>query len=146
MYKRILTDESGSDLKKNDGYMSLTSGVVRLQKVSIGKLQQARTLRKNMTEAESLLWSRLRRKGVLNIKFRRQQVIEGFIVDFYCEPAKLIIEVDGSIHNTEKQKAIDEHRRHVFLSRGLKEIRFVNEEIFSDIDSVIKKIEEFIKQ
>jgi very-short-patch-repair endonuclease len=95
-----------------------------------------------MTEAESLLWERLRRKGGMNIKFRRQQIVEGFIVDFYCEKAKLIIEVDGSVHDTDEQRAIDEHRRKVFLACGLREMRLTNQDIFSDIETALEKIRE----
>ena len=117
-----------------------TSGVIRLQRLSDGKLRQARALRANMTEAETILWERLRRKGILNVKFRRQQVIEGFIVDFYCESVKLVIEVDGSVHDTENQKVIDEHRRKVFQARGLKELRFANQTIVTDMETVIQMI------
>jgi very-short-patch-repair endonuclease len=119
-----------------------TSGVIRLQRLSPGKLDQARVLRKKMTVAESLLWERLHRKGGMNIKFRRQQIVYGFIVDFYCEKAKLVIEVDGPVHDTDEQKAVDEHRRKVFLARGLKEMRFTNKDVFSDIETVLGKIRE----
>ncbi len=121
-----------------------TTGVIRLQRLSSGKLTQARILRKEMTRSESLLWERLRRKGGMNIKFRRQQVIEGFIVDFYCENAKLVIEIDGSVHDTEEQKNIDEHRRTVFRARGLRELRFANSEIETAIETVLEKIKECI--
>jgi hypothetical protein len=75
------------------------------------------------------LWARLRGKNLLGIKFRRQQIIEGFIADFYCEAAKLAIEIDGGIHSTQEQKALDEHRRKVFEARGLRELRFSNTQI-----------------
>ena len=120
-----------------------SSGVIKLQYLSEGKLRQARDLRKNMTHAEKLLWEKLRRKQ-LGVKIRRQQVIKGFIVDFFCEKAKLVIEVDGSIHDTSAQKKIDEHRREVFEQRGLKEIRFRNEQIEENIDKVISTIREFL--
>jgi very-short-patch-repair endonuclease len=123
-----------------------SSGVIRLQRLSDGKLRQARALRANMTEAETILWERLRRKGILNVKFRRQQVIEGFIVDFYCEAVKLVIEVDGSVHDTENQKAVDEHRRKVFQERGLKELRFSNQTIVTDIETVMQMIRMSIEE
>jgi very-short-patch-repair endonuclease len=116
-----------------------TSGVVRLQHISDDKLDQARSLRLNMTHAENLLWQKLRRRQ-LGVKFRRQQIIEGFIVDFYCESAKLVIEVDGAVHFNEEQQATDEHRRKVFEDRGLREIRFENYQIESRIDDVIAVI------
>ena len=115
------------------------SGVVKLQRLSKGKLQQAQALRRRMTPAEKVLWERLRRKQ-LGVKFRRQQIIQGFIADFYCEAARVVIEVDGSVHDTTQQKKIDEQRRMVFESRGLQEIRFSNKQIESDIENVINKI------
>jgi len=90
-----------------------SSGVVALQYVDDNKKRQARELRKNMTAAESVLWEHLRRKSLHGFKFRRQQVIEGFVADFFCEKAKLVVEVDGGVHETEMQKKIDEHRRAV---------------------------------
>jgi ATP-dependent DNA helicase RecG len=120
--------------------MDTSSGVVKLQRISQAKLEQARELRKNMTEAELLLWEKLRRKSLYGIKFRRQQVIEGFIVDFYCERAKLVIEVDGGIHNTLEQKETDEHRKTVFYARGLKEVRFTNEQVIMSMNTVLDEI------
>ncbi len=116
-----------------------TSGVIRLQQISDGKLDQAKYLRKNMTDAEKLLWQKLRNKQ-LGIKFRRQQIIEGYVVDFYCEFAKLVVEVDGEIHENAEQKEKDEHRRKVFEDRGLREIRFENYQVENDIDCVVDEI------
>ena len=115
------------------------SGVIKLQHLSDGKLRQARTLRRNMTPAEKVLWENLRRNQ-LGVKFRRQQIIQGFIADFYCDSAKLVIEVDGSVHGTPEQKIIDKQRRTVFENRGLREIRFVNSQIESDLENVINMI------
>jgi very-short-patch-repair endonuclease len=116
-----------------------TSGVVRLQHISDDKLEQARSLRLNMTYTENLLWQKLRR-GQLGVKFRRQQIIEGFIVDFYCEAAKLVIEVDGAVHFSEEQQETDEHRRKVFENRGLREIRFENYQVENSIEDVVDVI------
>jgi very-short-patch-repair endonuclease len=125
--------------------MSLTSGVVKLQRLSKGKLLQAQELRKAMTPAENMLWEQLRRKNILGVKFRRQQIIEGFIVDFYCESAKLVIEVDGEIHSDPERQVIDVHRRNVFIARGLREIRFANNEILKNIDNVLLEIVQYLK-
>ena len=108
------------------------------------KLRQAQSFRKALTETEDILWGKLRRKQIAGVKFRRQQIIEGFIADFFCEPAKLIIEVDGGIHTTIDQKAIDIHRKEVFEARGLKEIRFTNEQVKFNIGQVIKIIEDAV--
>jgi very-short-patch-repair endonuclease len=116
-----------------------TSGVIKLQYLSAGKLRQARELRGNMTAAEALLWERLRRNQ-LGVKFRRQQIIEGFITDFYCEAARLIIEVDGAVHENAERKAVDEHRRNVFRKRGLRELRFSNSQVETELEAVISRI------
>lgn len=97
-----------------------------------------------MTEAEDILWKKLRRKQILGVKIRRQQIIEGFIADFFCEHAKLVIEVDGGVHLTQDQKAVDAHRKEVFEARGLKELRFTNKQIENDIEHVIGMITEHI--
>ena len=68
------------------------------QKVSPEKIKRAKELRQNMTPAEKILWQYLRAERFHNLKFRRQQIIEGFIVDFYCHSLRLVIEVDGEIH------------------------------------------------
>lgn len=116
-----------------------SSGLIRRQYLTDGKLHQARELRKRMTSAEKILWQYLR-KNQLGFKFRRQQIVEGFIVDFFCEKAMLTIEIDGLIHQTKGQRKIDELRRKVFEAKGLKEIRFKNEEIEENIDLVISEI------
>jgi very-short-patch-repair endonuclease len=122
-----------------------SSGVVFLQRVDKDKLWQAKNLRQQMTESEIKLWEQVKRKKILGLKFRRQQIIEGFIVDFFCHQAKLVAEVDGGVHLSEEQKQIDEHRRNVFALRGLEEIRFRNEEVLNSIDDVVKKITEKVK-
>ncbi|WP_369426718.1 endonuclease domain-containing protein [Waterburya agarophytonicola] len=63
------------------------------------KIKRAKELRQNMTPVEKILWDYLRAKRLNNLKFRRQQIIEEFIVNFYCHSLGLIIEVDGEIHN-----------------------------------------------
>ena len=126
--------------------MTSTSGVIKLQRLSSGKLRQARDLRKNMTEAEGVLWKRLRRKSMLGVKFRRQQIIEGFIADFFCETSKLVVEVDGEIHELSDQKKKDEHRRNVFAARGLKELRFSNKRVLTDINGVLQEINGMIEK
>ncbi|MCE7860728.1 MAG: DUF559 domain-containing protein [Chloroflexi bacterium CFX2] len=77
------------------------------QHVTKEKLQRSRELRREMTPAEKILWEELR-ANKLGVHFRRQQVIQGFIVDFYCHRAGLVVEVDGDIHNMQKEE--DERR------------------------------------
>jgi very-short-patch-repair endonuclease len=118
----------------------LKSGVVFLQKVTCEKVEFSRKMRSEMTEAEAVLWEQLRNRKLGGFKFRRQQIVEGFIVDFFCEEAKLVVEVDGGIHDSEEQKKIDKHRCEVFKIRGLVEIRFKNEEIFMNLGSILQSI------
>ena len=69
----------------------------------------------------------LRNRKIKNLKWRRQQVIDGFIADFYCAELNVVLEVDGSVHNTAEAKEYDEIRSLVFESRGIKTIRIKNE-------------------
>jgi very-short-patch-repair endonuclease len=98
----------------------------------------ARSMRKLPTRAEKLLWQRLRKEQWFGCKFRRQQVIEGFIFDFYCAEATLIIEVDGDIHNG--NEAQDQWRQSCLEGKGLRVIRFRNEEIMEHLPEVMAKI------
>ena len=102
--------------------------------------RRASELRKNMTEAEKILWSALRRKQLLNKRFRRQHPIDCFIADFYCHEAKLIIEVDGGIHQTVEQRERDEGRTFELEQYGLKVIRFTNERVLKDKKKVLEEI------
>ena len=104
--------------------------------------QKASALRKEMTDAEKILWNFLRRKNVDGFKFRRQHPLGQFIADFYCHEALLVIEVDGKIHLKEEQKKYDEIRSRMLNEFGLRVIRFTNEEVMIETASVIKKIEE----
>ena len=118
----------------------MASGVVGVQRVTDKKLHDAWDLRKNMTQSETLLWERLRNRQCGGFKFRRQQIIEGFVADFYCEQAQLVLEVDGGIHNSKEVKENDIHRETVFKARGITTFRFTNGEIENDIDNVLHRI------
>lgn len=109
------------------------------QRVTKAKLERARELRREMTPAETILWQELR-GNKLGVHFRRQQVIKGFIVDFYCHKAALVIEVDGEIHNQSTQKEYDARREQVLNALGLRVVRFRNEEIEKNLLYVIEKI------
>ncbi|MFT3891304.1 MAG: DUF559 domain-containing protein [Anaerolineales bacterium] len=73
------------------------------QKVTKEKLERAKELRREMTPTEKLLWEQVRAKK-LGVRIRRQQVIQGFIVDFYCHKAALVIELDGDIHDLQQEE------------------------------------------
>ena len=108
------------------------------QKIAPEKIKRAKELRQNMTPAEKILWERLRAKRFKGLKFRRQQVIEGFIVDFYCHFLRLVIEVDGEIHN--KQKEYDLERDRIITAKGLTILRFTNQQVIENIEVVLQAI------
>ena len=100
----------------------------------------ARQLRRNLTDSERALWSRLRNKQIFGVQFYRQKPIGGYIVDFYAPGAKLVIEVDGRQH-LEGPDAQNDRRRDVYLaSLGLKVIRFNSREVMKEGDAVVEVI------
>lgn len=112
--------------------------IIRGQKISRAKLQKAKELRAEMTEEEKILWNFLRRNGLHGLHFRRQQIIAGYIVDFYCQVVNVVVEVDGEIHDF--QVVEDKHRDQVLKEKGLKVIRFRNKEIQNNVQDVLAKI------
>ena len=113
------------------------------QRVAKEKLQRARELRREMTPAEKILWQELR-GNKLGVHFRRQQVIAGFIVDFYCHKAGLVVELDGDVHEEETQKETDTMRDKVLNEFGLHTVRFRNVEVLTDLSQVVRRIQELI--
>lgn len=111
-------------------------------------IEKAKYLRENSTKAEDLLWKRIRNRQ-LGIKFRRQTpLIIGeckFIADFCCIKEKLIIEIDGSIHNNPENKEYDENREKALKEYGYTILRFRNEEILNSIKTVLEKIKKYSK-
>ena len=102
--------------------------------------QPSRDLRKNMTDAEQLLWQRLRRKQILGLQFYRQKPILNFIVDFYCPAAHLVIECDGGQHYTEEGLEADRVRDQALGQLGLNVLRFDNRQVLTEIDAVVERI------
>jgi 5-methyltetrahydrofolate--homocysteine methyltransferase len=96
--------------------------------------------RSNPTDAENALWQMLRGKKLEGYKFRRQHIIGSYIADFICLRAKLIIEVDGLIHQLPENKANDEERTKWLKQKGFEVIRFTNEEVIGDTENVLTKI------
>jgi formimidoylglutamate deiminase len=103
-------------------------------------LGYAREMRKSPTEAEAILWANLRGRKLNSLKFRRQQHLEGFILDFYCEEARLGVELDGEIHNSTEQREYDIQRTNYLAEFGIKVIRFANEEVKTNLKEVLNKI------
>lgn len=108
---------------------------------SANQFQMAKLLRVNETEAEKLLWSKLSNKQ-LGVKFRRQHPLHDFIADFYCHSHRLVIEVDGGIHNTVENRAYDELRSETFTSFGIQVMRFTNNDVIDHTENVIKSIKD----
>jgi len=109
-------------------------------------IETARELRRKCTQSESILWQKLRNKKLNSAKFHRQHAIKFiidrrkrfFVTDFYCAEHKLVIELDGEIH--ERQKDYDEMRTYIMNILGIKVIRFKNEEVEKNCDTVMMKI------
>jgi very-short-patch-repair endonuclease len=97
-------------------------------------------LRKNMTDAERLLWSKLRRKQLRDFQFYRQRSIGNYIVDFYCPKAKLIIEVDGGQHYNEESNRRDKVREDYLKKLGMRILRVPDTEVFKNLEGVIEKV------
>ena len=116
----------------------LINNIVIGQKVTPVKVQRAKELRRQMTQEEKILWQHLRANQLNCLHFRRQQIIDGFIADFYCHAARLVIEVDGEIH--QQQAEYDAERDRVLLARGLRLLRIKNEEVRQNLNSVLMRI------
>ncbi len=108
------------------------------QSVDPAKAARAKELRRDMTDAERALWQRLRCNQLDGLHFRRQQVIDGFIVDFYCHSKGVVVEVDGGLHH--QQQSYDAQRDRVLCQRGLRVLRFTNDEVSADVAAVLKRI------
>ena len=109
-------------------------------------IETARALRRKNTRCESILWQKLRNKKLNGAKFHRQHAIKFiidrhkrfFVADFYCPEHKLVIEIDGKIH--ERQKEYDELRTYIINTIGIKVIRFKNVEVENNFENVVSKI------
>ena len=100
--------------------------------------EKARSLRKNQTEAERLLWRHLRNRQLCQAKFRRQFPINPYIVDFACLELKLIIELDGGHHA--EQISYDEKRDFFLKQQGFKILRFWNNDVTGNLEGVLERV------
>ena len=120
---------------------------IRTQKLNIKYLEELRALsrnnRKNPTDAEYKIWKVILNSRKLNQKFLRQKPIGKYILDFYCSKLLLAIEIDGDSHD--KKYWQDKNRDWYMEIRGIKTIRFTNEQVLNDIDNVFGKLFEIIK-
>jgi very-short-patch-repair endonuclease len=107
------------------------------------KIYLARELRKESTVSEKMFWNRLRSKKFLGLKFRRQYIIDGYIVDFYCHSLRLAVEIDGNIHL--KQIDDDKFRQKIIEERGIKFFRVTAREVEDGVNNILAKLEYFIQ-
>ncbi|MGY6528781.1 MAG: type ISP restriction/modification enzyme [Cyanobacterium sp.] len=129
-------DVKANSLMKED----LSEIVGAKRKIPRELLEKARQLRAKQTPTEVILWECLRRNRLFNFKFRRQHNIGSFIVDFYCHSAKLVIEVDGKIHEKSEQKDKDKNRDEWLKSQGLKVLRITNEMVINNLEETLNII------
>lgn len=111
--------------------------IIRTRKSMI---EASKELRRRETIAEGLLWEALKEKKLSGLKFYRQMPIDRFIVDFYCPRLKLVVELDGGIHDDPDQYEYDCLREQMLRERELRIIRFRNEEVISDLHDVCDRI------
>ena len=116
------------------------ANIVVGKRVEECKVALARAMRREMTSCEAKLWERLRRSS-LGVSFRRQQVIAGFIADFYCHQAALVVEVDGPIH----EAGYDAERDRVFAGHHVATLRFTNRQVEEQIGVVLYEIRRCVK-
>ncbi len=109
-------------------------------------LEKCKEMRKNPTNAERVLWERLRSKQVDGYKFRRQHPAGGYVLDFYCAAAWLGIELDGGIHRETEQAAYDRQRSEDLAELGVLVLRFWNDEVLSDTERVLEEIITSVKE
>ena len=104
----------------------------------------SRQLRNNSTMGEILLWQKIRAGSMKGYTFNRQKPLGKYIVDFYCKPLNLVIEVDGGYHFEQEQMIRDKERQALLQDMGLSFLRFHNDEIKKDMEVVLQKIENYI--
>lgn len=107
--------------------------------------QRAYTMRQNPTPAEDALWAQLRRRQIGAFHFRRQHPIDRFIVDFYCAKARLVIEVDGNVHDQPGYDEHDSQRQAHLESLGLRVLRFTNDDVMTELPRVLEIIAESLR-
>lgn len=110
----------------------------KLSRINPKAKQRSRKLRREMTDAELILWKRLRKKSIDGYKFRRQHPVGKYILDFVCLEAGLIVEVDGGQH--QEGTDYDEKRTFWLEQKGFRVLRFWNNEVMNNLDAVLEVI------
>ncbi len=110
----------------------------RRWRTSAPMLARARQLRREQTPAEALLWEQLRNRRFMGLKFRRQHPVGRFIADFYCAQHRLVVELDGAVH--QKQQGYDDLRTEELETDGYRVLRFTNSQVEQDLEWVLEQI------
>jgi very-short-patch-repair endonuclease len=105
----------------------------------------SKALRQKQTEAEDIMWQCLRNRKILGFKFRRQHPLDKYIADFYCYEVKLVVEVDGGIHNRLENREYDKGRSDELRELGITVIRFTNEEVSDHLEMVLNVIRGYLQ-
>ena len=103
--------------------------------------EKRRVLRNNAPVSEATLWARLRREQIAGFRFRRQYSVGAFVIDFFCAELKLAVEIDGASHNGEEAQEYDLNRQAWIEQYGIQFLRFTNEQVHHDIESVLQVID-----
>lgn len=106
------------------------------------KIQLAREFRKTPTRSEKIMWDVLKNRQFMDLKFRRQHIIDGYIVDFYCSDFRFVVEIDGDIHQRQMQD--DRERQEIIEAKGIKFFRVKSGEVEKNIDDILGKLKIFI--
>jgi len=102
--------------------------------------RRARELRRLSPAAERILWSRLKNRALLGVKFVRSEPIGPYFADFACRSTKLVIEIDGATHSTDEEIAHDRRRTAFLVTEGYRVVRFTNEQVYENVDAVLEAI------
>jgi len=114
--------------------------VSKNQRVTDAKVRLARQLRRQATPSETVLWEALRGRKLAGLKFRRQQLVRGFVADLYCEEKDLAVEIDGAYHLDPAVQAKDAERDEVFAAAHVRVLRVTVDEVLRDLPAVLQKI------
>jgi very-short-patch-repair endonuclease len=104
------------------------------------RIIRARRLRRDSTDCERILWDRLRRRSLDGIKFRRQHPLGPYVLDFFCEEARVGIELDGGGHDEDEQRLRDARKARHAEERGIRILRFWNTDVLQNVDGVLETI------
>jgi very-short-patch-repair endonuclease len=99
-------------------------------------------LRRNMTQSENILWSKIRRKQIEGLRFRRQYSVDAFVIDFYCPEVRLAIEIDGESHTRPEMQEYDAEREEIIKQYGISFVRITNDEVNNYLDEALDKVRE----